>query len=76
MVSLKMTCEVTKDGSLLLRLPQKVTPGLHEIVLVIDEKTQALKANQAEQLMQFAGVWRETGIDPTSYQRQLREEWT
>ena len=75
MVSLKMKCEVAEDGSVQLQLPYKVAPGLHEIVLVIDEKPQSAQENQAEQLMKFAGVWRDTGLDPVTYQHQIREEW-
>ena len=75
MVSLKMTCEVAQVGSVLLQLPHKVVPGLHEIVLVIDEHTQLAQENQAEQLMKFAGVWRDTEPDPVMHQRQIREEW-
>ena len=75
MVPLKMTCEVAKDGSVLLQLPSKVTPGHHEIVLVIDEHGQSAQENQAEQLMKFAGIWQDSGPDPVKHQRQIREEW-
>lgn len=75
MVPLKMTCEVAKDGSVLLQLPYKVTPGPQEIVLVIDEHTQSAQENQADQLMKFAGAWKDSGPDPVSHQRQIREEW-
>lgn len=75
MVSLKMKCEVAEDGSVRLQLPYKVAPGLHEMVLIIDENLQPAQERQADQLMKFAGVWRNSGLDPVIYQRQIREEW-
>ena len=75
MVSLKMKCEVAEDGSICLQLPHNVAPGLHEMILVLDEKPQPAQEKQADQLMKFAGVWRNSGLDPVMYQHQIREEW-
>ena len=75
MVSLKMTCEIAADGTLSVRIPQKITPGLHEVIVVIDEAAPLPEKNQLKRLLPFAGTWKTRGVDPVTYQRQIREEW-
>ena len=76
MLSVKITCEVTENGIVTLRLPHTISPGRHEIIVVIDEQTAMDDTSLADTLMQFAGTWKSERIDAVEYQHQLREEWT
>jgi len=75
MLSVKMTCNVAENGVVTLQIPRPIAPGWHEMVLIIDEHEETPPVSQADDLMQFAGVWRNADIDAVTYQRQSREEW-
>ncbi len=76
MLSVKMTCEIPQDRIVALRLPSTIAPGIHELVVIIDEHAATRENTQADALMKFAGAWKKNGHDSVDYQRHIREEWS
>jgi len=74
MLTLNINCEVLPDRLITIKLPEEVSPGRHELVLVLDEKNMSDKS--AKKLMKYAGsVPAFKKIDGVAYQRELRSEW-
>jgi hypothetical protein len=77
MLTLNIDCEVTPDRIVTFKLPETVSLGRHELVVVLEEDGHAIKAgSNAQALMQFAGsVAAFKQIDGVEYQRTVRAEW-
>ncbi len=74
MLTLTINYEVLPDRLITIKLPEEVSPGRHEFVLVLDEKSSPDKI--AKKLMKYAGtVSAFKKIDGVTYQRELRSEW-
>jgi hypothetical protein len=74
MLTLTINYEVLPDRLITIKLPEEVSPGRHEFVLVLDEKSSPDKI--AKKLMKYAGtVPAFKKIDGVTYQRELRSEW-
>jgi len=78
MVTITRKLEVPEDRTLIIKLPDTVPPGPHEVVVTIREDTSdpISSSSNAEELMRFAGTIRSfSQIDGLEYQRQIRTEW-
>jgi hypothetical protein len=78
MLTLNIDCEVMPDRMVTFKLPETVRPGLHEMVIVLDEDESArdMTASNVQKLMQFAGsVAAFKQVDGLEYQREVRAEW-
>ena len=78
MLTLNIDCEVTQDRIVTFKLPETVSPGRHELVVVLEEEGSARikTGSNAQAVMQFAGsVAAFKRIDGVEYQRAVRAEW-
>ncbi|PKA27167.1 hypothetical protein EHR04_09455 [Leptospira levettii] len=69
-VSLKMNVYVNKDKKIEIQLPNDISEGDHELVLVID----SIPKKNAKPLSDYIGKinWSTDGLE---YQNQMRSEW-
>ncbi|MCW7474572.1 hypothetical protein [Leptospira levettii] len=69
-VSLKMNVYVNKDKKIEIQLPNDISEGDHELVLVID----SIPKKNSKPLSDYIGKinW---SIDELEYQNQMRSEW-
>ena len=78
MLTLNLKCEILPDRIITIKLPEHVRPGLHNVVVVLDEKEQDQSASNkgSKQLMKFAGSVKSfKNVDGVTYQRETRKEW-
>jgi len=77
-ITITQTLDIPEDRTLIIKVPETVSPGPHEVVLILSgQTTKAVPADSnAEALMRFAGTIRSFAeIDGLEYQRQVRAEW-
>ncbi len=77
MLTLNIDYEVLPDRLVTIRLPETVSLGRHELVIVLEENDDknAAEAN-AKTLMQFAGTISSfNAVDGVKYQQKVRSEW-
>lgn len=78
MLTLNLKYEILPDRIITIKLPENVRPGLHNVVVVLNEKEQDQTASNkgSKQLMKFAGsVQAFKNVDGVTYQRGTRKEW-
>lgn len=76
MIKITQKLNIPEDRTLVIKVPEMVTPGPHGVVLILNEQTSETAASNAEALMRFAGTIRSfAGIDGREYQRHMRAEW-
>ncbi|MGH8510665.1 MAG: hypothetical protein ACREU9_09610 [Gammaproteobacteria bacterium] len=78
MVTITRKLEIPEDRTLVIKLPDTVPPGAHEVVVIVgEETTEGISSDSnAEELMRFAGTIQSfSGIDGLEYQRHIRVEW-
>lgn len=78
MITITQKLNIPEDRTLVIKVPETVTPGPHEVVLVLSEQTTDTVSpdSNAEALMRFAGTIRSfVGVDGLEYQRLIRAEW-
>lgn len=70
MLSLKQICSVSEDHQAVIKLPESVAPGEHEIIIVLDQNEHKTGFNP----MDYSGVinW---PVDGLAYQQNIRNEW-
>lgn len=70
MQTLKIQTEVTQDRTITIDLPENISIGTHEFIVIYDE--QAIE--KAVDLMKYSGTiaWQEEGL---AYQQAIRAEW-
>jgi hypothetical protein len=70
MLSIKVNVVVKKDKKIEIQLPDEISEGEHELVLVIDKPL----VNQPRPLSEFSGTinW---PVDGLEFQNQIRTEW-
>ena len=71
MLTININYEVLSDRLITIKLPEEVSPGRHDVVIMVDEKEPAREKidSDAQKLMQFSGAvtaFRE--IDGVEYQ--------
>jgi len=64
--------ELSPNKTIQFNLPKTIKPGRHQIVLIIDEKTENTDAFQSL-LDTTKGLWQQG--DGLMYQEKLRSEW-
>ena len=77
MLSIALEYEVPPDRTIIIKMPNEVQPGRHELIVVINEQPSASRLPEpgnAAALNQRAGTLRLTE-DPLAFQQRLREEW-
>lgn len=77
MLSIALEYEVPPDRTIIVKMPDEVQPGRHELIVVINEQPSAPRSPEtcnADALNQLAGTLRLTE-DPLAFQQRLREEW-
>jgi hypothetical protein len=78
MLTLNINYEVLPDRVITIKLPESVSPGRHELVIVVEENETAKigAESNAEALMEFAGtIAAFKRIDGVEFQREVRAEW-
>jgi len=78
MVTITRKLEIPEDRTVVIKLPDTVPPGPHEVVVIVGEATTdgISSDSNAEELMRFAGTIQSfSGIDGLEYQRHIRAEW-
>jgi hypothetical protein len=78
MITITQELDIPEDRTVVIKVPETVTPGPHEVVLILREQTTENIAadSNSEALMRFAGTIRSfAGIDGLEYQRHIRAEW-
>jgi len=74
MLTLTINYEVLPDRLITIKLPEEVSPGRHELVLVLDEKNIPDKISK--KLKKYAGtVSAFKQIDGVAYQKEVCSEW-
>ena len=77
MLSVTLEYEVPHDRTLIVKLPNTVQPGKHELIVVINEQPLAApvpESGDVDALNQLAGTVRLTE-EPLAFQQRLRAEW-
>ena len=78
MVTITRKLEIPEDRTLVIKLPDTVPPGPHEVVVIVSEDTTdgIYSDSNAEELVRLAGTIQcFSGIDGLEYQRRIRAEW-
>ncbi len=78
MVTITRKLDIPEDRTLVIKLPDTVPSGPHEVVVIVREETidRTSSDSNAEELMRFAGTIQSfSGIDGLEYQRHIRAEW-
>lgn len=78
MLSINYEVEIKENHKVELTLPDSLSPGKHQLVVVVDEKVtdQSKERSNSEALMKLAGTvdWEVDGVE---FQRKIRdEEWS
>lgn len=70
MQSLKIKAEVRQDHTMIARLPENITAGEHEFILIYKDNLPRKPVD----LMQYSGTidWSKDGL---AYQQKIRSEW-
>lgn len=77
MLTLTLQCEVPKERTLTVQLPDSVEPGLHELVMVLAPSSPSPAPDQAASIMKLAGsVPSFAAVDGVAWQRTQRDEWS
>lgn len=78
MLTLNINYEVLPDRLVTIKLPDTVSLGRHELLIVLEENAAENVADtNAKKLMQFAGaVTAFNGVDGLEYQKKVRSEWS
>lgn len=67
---------IQNDRTIRIQLPDDISPGKHQIVLIIDEKQNSPAENIDEfhrLLHATEGIWRQG--DGLAYQESIRNQW-
>lgn len=78
MKTISTIATVTADGKVTLQLPPDITPGKHQVVLVIDEdiKTGKPETNKERLLLNFLTISVGSWPDDLSLRREdMYDEW-
>jgi hypothetical protein len=70
MQTLKIQTEVNQDRTITIHLPDDISLGTHEFIVIYDQQETAKKTD----LMKYSGIidWQEDGLN---YQQAIRAEW-
>jgi len=78
MLTLNIDCDVLQDRRVTIQLPETVSLGRHELIIVLDENNtdkNSAVAN-AKTIMEFANtVAAFERVDGVEYQQRARAEW-
>jgi hypothetical protein len=77
MFAMTLQYEVPPARTLVVKLPDSIEPGTHEVVVIVDAAAaKAAPAIQTGGVMRFAGALPSlAGVDGVALQQALREEW-
>lgn len=77
MYAITLQCEIPEERTLVVKLPDSVQPGTHEVVVIVDEvEARSSRSGQTGALMRFAGaIPGLADVDGVAVQRAMREEW-
>lgn len=77
MYAMTLQCEIPEERTLVVKLPDSIQPGTHEVMVIIDEvEAKPSRAGQAGGLMRFAGAIPSlANVDGVAVQQAMREEW-
>ena len=78
MITLTLQYNVLPDRLITIKLPEKVSTGCHNLVVVLDElpTVEQHQTTETQNLMHFAGtVAAFKEYDGVAYQREVRSEW-
>ena len=79
MLTLNINYEVLPNRLVTIKLPETVSLGRHELVIVLEENAadKSVADTNAKMLMRFAGtVTAFNGVDGVEYQKKVRSEWS
>ncbi len=77
MFAMTLQCDVPVERTLIVKLPDSIQPGTHEVMVIVDAvAAKPSRAGQTDELMRFSGaIPNLAGVDGVAVQRALREEW-
>ncbi|MEQ1530935.1 MAG: hypothetical protein ABL925_16590 [Methylococcales bacterium] len=78
MLTLNIKYEVLSDRLVTIQLPETVSVGRHDLLLVLEEKAvdENIGDTNVNKLNQFVGtVSAFNGVDGVEYQKKVRSEW-
>lgn len=76
MYAVTLQCEIPEERTLIVKLPDSIQPGTHEVVVIIDEVEARSPRTVRGGLMRFAGAIPSlASVDGVAAQRAMREEW-
>lgn len=76
MRTLNYELDIQKDRTIRIQLPHDISPGKHQIVLIIDENETSPEENidEFQRLLHATeGIWRQG--DGLVYQESMRDQW-
>lgn len=74
MYAVTLQCEIPEERTLVVKLPDSIEPGPHEVMVIVDAAVSAPAGMGSP--MRFAGAIPALGgVDAVAAQRAMREEW-
>ena len=76
MYAVTLQCEIPEERTLIVKLPDSIQPGTHEVMVIIDEVEAKSPRPVPRELMRFAGsIPSLADVEGVAAQRAMREEW-
>ena len=76
MYAVTLQCEIPEERTLIVKLPDSIQPGTHEVMVIIDEVEAKSPRPVQGGLMRFAGsIPSLADVKGVAAQRAMREEW-
>lgn len=77
MYAMTLQCEIPEERTLVVKFPDSVQPGTHEVMVIVDEvEVRPSRSGQMGWLMRFAGaIPGFANVDGVAVQQAMREEW-
>lgn len=77
MYAMTLQCEIPEERTLVVKLPDSIQPGTHEVMVIVDEvEAKPSRAGQGGGLMRFSGAIPSlANVDGVAVQQAMREEW-
>lgn len=76
MYSVTLQCEIPEERTLTVKLPDSIQPGMHEVMVIVDEAEARSSRVARGGLMRFAGAIPSLAdADGVAVQQAMRGEW-
>lgn len=76
MYTVILQCEIPEERTLTVKLPDSIQPGMHEVMVIVDEvRAKPAWAGKGEPMRYAGAIPAFAEVDGLAAQRVMREEW-